>query len=71
MEVPLSWGATSGSEVSMVATAGGKRSEGHTLALKCFSLEGNHVTLFYRLLARTSCMALLDHMGVNVKKVDF
>ena len=55
----------------MVATAGGKRSEDHTLALKCFSLEGNHVTFFYSLLARTSCTALLDHMGVNVEKVDF
>lgn len=37
----------------MVTTGGDERSEGHTLAPKCFSLERSHVTFIYSLLART------------------
>lgn len=52
--------ATLGTEVAMVATAGDERSEGHTLAPKCFRLERSHVTFIYSLLARTGDMALLE-----------
>lgn len=61
MEVPSSWGAIFGSEIAMVAITGGERSEEHTLTLKCFSLEENHVTFSYGLLARICHMALSYH----------
>lgn len=57
----------------MVAITGGERSEDHTLTFKCFSLEENHVTFSYTLLARTSHIALFDHTecGKLEEKVGF
>lgn len=72
MEVPPSWGAIFGSEIATVSITGVERSEDHRVTLKCFSLEENHVTFSYGLLARTCHMALSDHTecGKLEEKVD-
>lgn len=63
MQVPSSWGCHIWKEFPMVAITGGERTEGHTLAPKCFSLKEIHVTFTYSILARRSHMALPDYKG--------